>query len=411
MIRPCFVNSGQSIWQKTTSNKGSKFSGTPEINIIAPNLFLFTQSDDPHKRFCFHSATYGDIVPESLITDGASVPRLFWGADGFGPLDFARSAIIHDWIFECHHRYVIAEKSNSSSADTKKDKYKIWGSDDSYKKAADVMAECISQEMAFYSGASSLIDTRMKDLKSDPTSEYNGDIHKALSDMKNDFVIGSTNMGTLGMYHYAIGSGIAGGLWNTKHPTSSLTKIRSLKEDIDKAVLSGYMSSSVRDKLINLIKEDEKREQEQGKATLIATMKNAPGITKNTIRLAQNDEIMNVGAVYQKNFTINAESTMDALERKFKNIYRRSPHEVSRVPSTITEVRYYYTDDKREADSIRNFLESRGIKARSSYVVDPDIQARRSYQIAFSKTAFSPPPGPVNGAETIATSLTELSIH
>ncbi len=37
-----------------------------------------------------------------MYTDGGSIPRLFWSANGLGPWDFAPGYIIHDWLFMQH---------------------------------------------------------------------------------------------------------------------------------------------------------------------------------------------------------------------------------------------------------------------------------------------------------------------
>ena len=44
------------------------------------------------------------IIPETMYTDGATTPRVLWSIPGFDPMDWIRAAIIHDWLYESHHR-------------------------------------------------------------------------------------------------------------------------------------------------------------------------------------------------------------------------------------------------------------------------------------------------------------------
>jgi hypothetical protein len=88
------------------------FRGEPRIIPLGPNLFWFYQPDDPKEQFSFTTSIhspYSDaetwtIVPKSMIFDGATVPRVLWHVKSYGPFDFTKSAIIHDWLFEAHHR-------------------------------------------------------------------------------------------------------------------------------------------------------------------------------------------------------------------------------------------------------------------------------------------------------------------
>ena len=42
------------------------------------------------------------IVPEDMITDGGSVPRILWSVPGLSPWGLGPAYIIHDWIFRVH---------------------------------------------------------------------------------------------------------------------------------------------------------------------------------------------------------------------------------------------------------------------------------------------------------------------
>src|SRR5688500_20163195 len=42
------------------------------------------------------------IVPETMYTDGGSVPRIFWSIPGLSPWGLGPGYIIHDWMFLVH---------------------------------------------------------------------------------------------------------------------------------------------------------------------------------------------------------------------------------------------------------------------------------------------------------------------
>lgn len=42
------------------------------------------------------------IVPDTMYTDGGSIPRLFWSIPGLSPWGLGPAYIIHDWLFQVH---------------------------------------------------------------------------------------------------------------------------------------------------------------------------------------------------------------------------------------------------------------------------------------------------------------------
>lgn len=42
------------------------------------------------------------IVPETMYTDGGSIPRVFWSIPGLSPWGLGPAYIIHDWVFYVH---------------------------------------------------------------------------------------------------------------------------------------------------------------------------------------------------------------------------------------------------------------------------------------------------------------------
>jgi hypothetical protein len=89
------------------------FKGTARLDHLSGSLFFFDH--DPAAPFSCTVTRLRDgrptvwtIHPEPFLTDGASVPRALWCLSGFGPFDFTKSALIHDWLFEAHHRWCAA---------------------------------------------------------------------------------------------------------------------------------------------------------------------------------------------------------------------------------------------------------------------------------------------------------------
>lgn len=71
----------------------------------SPTLYEYEPiNNDPLTYVC---ASGEVIVPQSMLFDGATTPRLAWIIKGFSPWDWPRSAAIHDWLFEAHHRGLI----------------------------------------------------------------------------------------------------------------------------------------------------------------------------------------------------------------------------------------------------------------------------------------------------------------
>jgi hypothetical protein len=42
------------------------------------------------------------IVPETMYTDGGSIPRIFWSIPGLSPWALGPAYVIHDWLFLVH---------------------------------------------------------------------------------------------------------------------------------------------------------------------------------------------------------------------------------------------------------------------------------------------------------------------
>lgn len=140
---------------------GGKFEGEPRMVAIAPNTFFFYQPKGKDVLFSYTTAPADQtdrskmrgrgnyrlksfkITPESMLTTGASVPRQLWLVPGFSNFDFTRAAIIHDWLYEAHHRWEIARESGNADQMKRYEAYK----DITQEDAADIFAECIKATM------------------------------------------------------------------------------------------------------------------------------------------------------------------------------------------------------------------------------------------------------------------------
>ena len=77
------------------------FKGRLDVEWIEPNQFIYRpHADDP---LTYTTSDGLSIRPETMYTDGGSIPRLFWSTPLLGPWDFAPGYVIHDWLFEQHH--------------------------------------------------------------------------------------------------------------------------------------------------------------------------------------------------------------------------------------------------------------------------------------------------------------------
>ena len=99
----------------------NKFTGRYSLRPIAYRMYEFVP--DPGFAFWIWEGDHArPIAPQTMLTDGATIPRLFWSIPGFDPLDWIDGAVIHDWLYEEHHRGL---------------------SDVTFEQANEVLAECL----------------------------------------------------------------------------------------------------------------------------------------------------------------------------------------------------------------------------------------------------------------------------
>jgi hypothetical protein len=162
LSKPFFRAKGCKSGEKRLNHQ--PFKGTARLDHVSGSLFFFDHDPEARlsctlKREKNDSSVDWTICPKPFLTDGASVPRALWCLSGFGPFDFTKSAIIHDWLFEGHHRWCVAfHKSDIRQmlryrdyADPKltaqlpsKLREQMWPL--SIVEASDIIAECIESE-------------------------------------------------------------------------------------------------------------------------------------------------------------------------------------------------------------------------------------------------------------------------
>jgi hypothetical protein len=75
------------------------FEGQIRLTWLYENHFLYEPHEDPQQRFRFIRANGQVIEPGTMVTNGASIPSLFWGAASLNPWTYAPAYLLHDWLF------------------------------------------------------------------------------------------------------------------------------------------------------------------------------------------------------------------------------------------------------------------------------------------------------------------------
>ena len=283
--------SAQSTFDKTPTT--GKFSGEPRMVAIAPNTFFFFQpTEGDGRRFTFtthkhaheigrkpgrgqHRKEYANwtIEPEDMITTGASVPRKLWFIRGFGAFDFTRAAIIHDWLYEAHHRYLIAKVGSRRAREDKDwkamreyevvaeryEKYGLMTQED----AADIFAECINVVM---SESKEILDD-FRDLSSGKFSDGNGSLAKAnLDELKDALHNNEPSPPRLWAYHYFVSADCivrkSTRMWDEENSNLELYRLLSHPIVRTRAKEKGYLSPWLIDRFAAVLKRAEERQGE-----------------------------------------------------------------------------------------------------------------------------------------------------
>ncbi|MCB1207722.1 MAG: DUF1353 domain-containing protein [Verrucomicrobiales bacterium] len=222
---------------RLNSDHAAKFQGEAKFLWVSPNLFWFEQAEDSRKALRYITVhprrpTQQLIIePEDMFFDGASVPRWLWEVDSLGPFDFTYAALVHDWIFEAHHRYEIyanAEKSSNTPAALKprfkamREKYEPYSSANmSLEDAGWIYAECIHLEME---RAGARIDylnqVRATELKNQNKGELGANNLEGIDRLMQSVDISAKRRHVLGFHRWATSSLFAKGIYDPKSKKS-----------------------------------------------------------------------------------------------------------------------------------------------------------------------------------------------
>jgi hypothetical protein len=270
-----------------------RFSGEPRMVSIAPNTFFFFQpkketafsftthqANDPALKVKGGRGTYRlanwTIRPEEMITNGASVPRSVWYVPGFSAFDYTPAALIHDWLFEAHHRWDMAnaaykaaeqrgdrEAMKRSAADRNayREYEKITQND-----AADIFAECIKVSMLQAEGISDEFGRR---LKSEP-GELPKHLPKNMAVLREAFEDNQPDDRILWAYHYFVSDDCfvktSQKVWRDHSSDVNIYRALTSPEIAPLAVEKGYLSPWMVEQFKEVLKREEARHSDYQKA-------------------------------------------------------------------------------------------------------------------------------------------------
>jgi hypothetical protein len=74
--------------------------GRTVIQWVAEDKFIYLKTSNP---LSFQPSFLNvPIVPDTMYTDGGSIPRIFWSIPGLSPWGLGPAYVIHDWLFAVH---------------------------------------------------------------------------------------------------------------------------------------------------------------------------------------------------------------------------------------------------------------------------------------------------------------------
>lgn len=62
----------------------------------------FIYVPDPKDPLTYRRPGKPAIVPGRMFTDGGSIPRVFWGFQGYSPWAYGPAYVLHDWLYHQH---------------------------------------------------------------------------------------------------------------------------------------------------------------------------------------------------------------------------------------------------------------------------------------------------------------------
>jgi hypothetical protein len=337
----------------TKAPEGGKFTGEPRMVPIAPNTFFFYQPKGKDVLFSYTTAPANaeeslrrrgrgsyrwknfKIIPEPMLTTGASVPRQLWLVPGFSNFDFTRAAIIHDWLFEAHHRWVVASEANNEVQMKRYAAYKDMTQED----AADIFAECIKATMK-------MSDSLIADLQTLGHDAAPG-VKMRLDELRAESRNTNSKNWKIWAYHYFVSPDCVAQksvkMWNTNHDDLGLYELFADKF-AQTAVDRGYLS----DWLIGRFKDVYRFKQEQvtelEKVKLADDRAEVAGRLRARIYLEVPDQAAENAIRSRKN---------DYASQKFD--LKRAAFRPDISPQELTVV-YYHDEDKDDAEKLLRLI-------------------------------------------------------
>ena len=272
--------------------KTGRFAGEPRMVAMAPDTFFFFQpKQDTRFSFTTHLKTENipnnggrgkytqggwKIEPEEIITDGASVPRQIWYLPGFSAFDFTRAALIHDWLFEAHHRYRMAaaayeaakrrgdaQAMERSERDKRHyERYRDITQDD----AADIFAECIKSAMLESGEIVKEFDTQSRKKPGGNSNHESAN----LTSLKDAFRYNQPSPLTLWAYHYFVSSDCfidaSKKAWDEKTTDVDIYRVLASEKIAHDMEKNGYISKWMIHRFRKILKEEEDRHHDYQRA-------------------------------------------------------------------------------------------------------------------------------------------------
>ncbi len=294
-----------------------RFSGEPRMVALAPNTFFFFQPEH-NAKFAFTTHRNNDQVPQStngrglfrhhdfriepeeMITNGASIPRKLWYVPGFAPFDFTRAAVIHDWLFEAHHRYIMAQAAFEAAkrrhdvsamrrSTVDKEAYKQYGAL-TQEDAADIFAECIKVAMIQSRDIVSAINSFPP-----ANTDANHPSAEAFKELRGALAYNKPDARTLWAYHYFVSPDAfiktSKKLWEDRHCTMETYRFLT-EESVKRVALSkGYLSPWLMGKFEGIVRREEDRHRDFQRSQQQAIASKTP-MTPNKFQ-ASDDSLAN----------------------------------------------------------------------------------------------------------------------
>jgi hypothetical protein len=340
---------------------GGKFSGEARMVPITPNNFFFYRPQDqddvlfsftpsPHGRFVGRFEG-NKITPDAMLTTGASVPRQLWGYSGLSPFDYTRAALIHDWLFEAHHRYEIGKWLSQYGEDhaRKLKGERLMREYAQYQsvtqdEASDIYAECIR----------SIMDesVRMKaDIAAKIAKDHNSLITPRLEDLKDSLRDSKPSKFRIWAHHWTTSTRCwiptAKKMWMAQHDDLGVYEALAAS---DYAIDQGYMSKWLQKKFRRVYEEPKtKTSRDDGK---LAGVNDSVNVSLTNLY----SQAKTGGLRPRIYLEVSDQASQNALMARAKafgdRIEVKPDKDFSAIASNELRVYYYRAEDRKEAEKV-----------------------------------------------------------